>query len=136
MVLQGATFNAVVAVCVVSLLLFRLPMAMLCTIAFHCSDMASLPDSPKTLKESKLLTKAFQITYYIQILIYRWIRYIKKTSSQGNFWVLNPFFSYEHQLSGVQSEQAKLNSGRRHTHYSESLLCSSLIQQCLLDGMV
>ena len=29
MVLLGATFNAVVAVCVVSLLLFRLPMAML-----------------------------------------------------------------------------------------------------------
>ena len=57
-------------------------------------------DSTKTLKkESKLLT------IFILILIYRWIRFIKR-SSKGNFWVLNPFFSYEHQLSGVQSKQA------------------------------
>ena len=34
MVLQGATFNAVVAVWVVSLLLFRLPMAMLWNILY------------------------------------------------------------------------------------------------------
>ena len=35
MVLLGATFNAVVAICVVSLLSFRLPMAMLCQIKYH-----------------------------------------------------------------------------------------------------
>ena len=53
------------------------------TIAFHCSEIASLSDwtsrqSKNLKKESKLLTRAFQITYFILILVYRWIRFSKK----------------------------------------------------------
>ena len=52
------------------------------TIAFHCSEMASLSNwtsgqSKNLKKESKLLTRAFQITYFILILINRWIRFKK-----------------------------------------------------------
>ena len=52
------------------------------TIAFHCSEMASLSywtsgQSKNLKKESKLLTRAFQITFFILILIYRWIRFKK-----------------------------------------------------------
>ena len=39
MVLWGATFNAVVVVGVVSLLLFRLPMAILCNTTAFCHQM-------------------------------------------------------------------------------------------------
>ena len=54
------------------------------TIAFHCSKMASLSDwtsgqSKNLKKESKLSTRAFQITYFILILIYRWIRFFSLT---------------------------------------------------------
>ena len=41
MVLQGATFNAMAAVCVVSLLLFRLPMAMLCIVFIGPQEWSS-----------------------------------------------------------------------------------------------
>ena len=46
------------------------------TIAFHCSEMASLSDGTsgqsKNLKKvSKLLARASQITYFILVLIYR-----------------------------------------------------------------
>ena len=52
------------------------------TIVFHCSEMAPLSDrtsvQSKNLKKySKLLTRAFQITYFILILIYRWIMFKK-----------------------------------------------------------
>ena len=57
------------------------------TIAFHYSERASLSDwtsgQSKTLKkESKLLTRAFQITYFILILICRWIRLKKNIERQ------------------------------------------------------
>jgi hypothetical protein len=60
----------------------RLLQSHLRTIAFHCSEMASLSNwtsgqSKHLKKESKLLTRAFQITYFILILIYRWIRFKK-----------------------------------------------------------
>ena len=47
-----------------------------CTIALHCSEMASLSDGTsgqsKNLKKvSKLLARASQITYFILVLIYR-----------------------------------------------------------------
>ena len=50
------------------------------TIAFHCSEMASLSDwtpgqSNNLKKHSKLLIRAFQITYFIPVLIYRCIRF-------------------------------------------------------------
>ena len=53
------------------------------TIAFHCSEMASISDwtsgqSKNLKKESKFLTRAFQITYFILILIYRWDQIFKK----------------------------------------------------------
>ena len=72
------------------------------TIAFHYSEIPSFSDwtsgqSKNLKKESKILTRAFQITYFILIWVYRWIQF---------FWILNPFFSYEHQPSEVQSDQA------------------------------
>ena len=46
------------------------------TIAFHCSEMASLSDGnsgqSKNLKKvSKLLARASQLTYFVLVLIYR-----------------------------------------------------------------
>ena len=80
------------------------------TKAFHCSEMASLSDgtsgqSKNHKKVSKFLAKASQITYFILVWIYRWIRFNKKNNLWAIFWVLNPFFSYEHQLSELPSKQ-------------------------------
>ena len=52
------------------------------TLASHCSEMALLSDwtsgqSTNRKKESKLLSNAFQIIYFILILIDRWIRFLK-----------------------------------------------------------
>ena len=58
--------------------------------------MASLSDvtsgQSKNLKKvSKLLERASQITYFILVLIYWWIR--KKNHLWAIFWVLNPFLA-------------------------------------------
>ena len=60
--------------------IFNFPTALELCIAFHCSEIASLSDGnsgqAKNLKkEAKLLTRAFQITYFTLILTYRWIRF-------------------------------------------------------------
>ena len=39
-------------------------------------------------------------------LLYLGLQIDQIFQKRGNFWVVKPFFSYEHQLSGVQSEQA------------------------------
>ena len=47
---------------------------------------------------------------------------LKKKSSSGIFWVLNPYFSYDHQfVRGSIRTSYELNSGQMHTIYSVSL---------------
>ena len=85
--------------------------------------MASLSDGTsgqsKNLKKvSKLLPRASQITYYILVLIYRWIRFKKKYL--GNLWVLNPWVLklWTPTVWAPIQTSYELNSGWRHTHYN------------------
>ena len=61
----------------------------------------------KSLKSVKTLAKSLtnHLLYSSFDLRFNQIKR-KKKSSLGNFWVLNPFFSYEHQLSELPSDQA------------------------------
>ena len=71
------------------------------------------PDSPKNLKkESKFLTRAFQITYFISILVYWWIRLKRYLSLIFGFWT--PFLVMN-TIWGPIRKSYELNSGWKHT---------------------
>ena len=63
------------------------------------------PDSPKSSKSVKTLSKSLT-NHLLYSSFDLQMNQILKKSSLGNFWVLNPFFSYEDQLSELPSEQA------------------------------
>ena len=102
-----------------------------CTIAFHCSGMASISDGTsgqsKILKKgSKLLTRAFQIIYFILSLIYRCIRLKKKKIMLGQF--LGPKHLIQLWTPTVPAPiptSYELNRVWRHTSYSDLWICQT-----------
>ena len=77
MVLQGATFNAVVVVVVVSLLLLRLPMAILCevskinTLEFKLEKIIGIQKNVGKVRKNTFIRSCGDILYNLRSLVSR-----------------------------------------------------------------